>query len=149
MLINSQYLGMKFSQDIPVIILSLSLNFTYKRRKYLTIIEHIFYFIIPFFLPEFKLYSCICPLHEQVRSWCRLYTRTIDCIVSIRWLNPECIERQMFIFRVNWLTIARYMEVSVTICMKIPCPLPALDSARFIRSYLIEKCIGGMSAWLL
>ena len=25
-----------------------SLNFTHKRRKYLTIIEHIFYFIIPF-----------------------------------------------------------------------------------------------------
>jgi hypothetical protein len=32
--------------------------------------------------------------NERVRSWCRLYTRTIDCIVSIRWLNPECIDRQ-------------------------------------------------------
>jgi len=27
-------------------------------------------------LPEFKLYSCNCPPHERVKSWCRLYTRT-------------------------------------------------------------------------
>jgi hypothetical protein len=53
-----------------------------------------FLFHYTLFLPEFKLYSCICPPHERVRSWCRLYTRTIDCIVSIRWLNPECIDRQ-------------------------------------------------------
>jgi hypothetical protein len=29
-----------------------------------------------FFLSEFKFYSCICPPHERVTSWCRLYTRT-------------------------------------------------------------------------
>ena len=53
-----------------------------------------FLFHYTLFLPEFKLYSCICRPHERVRSWCRLYTQTIDCIVSIRWLNPECIDRQ-------------------------------------------------------
>ena len=36
----------------------------------------IFLFHYTFFLPEFKLYSCICPPHEQVISWFGLYTRT-------------------------------------------------------------------------
>jgi hypothetical protein len=36
-----------------------------------------FLFRYTLFLPEFKLYSCICPPHERVRSWCRLHTWTI------------------------------------------------------------------------
>ena len=61
---------------------------------YLNCYRNYNFFYYTLFLPEFKLYSCICPPHERFRSWCRLYTRTIDCIVSIRWLNPECIDRQ-------------------------------------------------------
>ena len=51
-------------------------NFTHKGQNYLTIIEHILLFQYTFFLPEFKLYTCICPPHERVTSWCGLNTRT-------------------------------------------------------------------------
>jgi hypothetical protein len=77
-----------------------------------------FLFHYTFFLPEFKLYSCICPPHERVTSWCGLYTWT-RFFLSIFW---EQISQPLFNDPLSYATFFQNslqwsLETSLTVCL--------------------------------
>ena len=84
-----------------------------------------FLFHYTFFLPKFKLYSCICPPHERVKSWCGLIlelgfsSRDFGSKYHNLYSTTSCLMRPFFRtpfngrYRQVWLQLMPSYEVNI------------------------------------